>query len=232
MITFEPPELKDEFIRTIRALHDFGEITLNDCPDWHDDDFNFEEADDDTIERNSTFAFDVGADGSPEFTVAELIELAAELPRSKTVDRLYYEAPTRAYLRVEARNEAAYQFVNHLDAYPIPTHRRFETTFENMKFALVNGFTPFAIHMFKDGEYDSDTYPTYHDSDLFVELRYPGGTTTQAWRALVPSFLFELDEQTGLAFGQAPRGAYSDIWPADYDETTYLQKLKQSHVGC
>lgn len=226
MITFDPPELKDEFARTVRALYDFAEITFKDCPDWHSDDFSFDEDPDDTvITADSVFSFEVGADDDPEFTVAELIELAKELPRSRLVDLRYYVGPSRAYVRIEPKSDAAYQFVNHLQTYDPPIRRRFATSLGEMTLALVNGFTPFAILLFKDGEYESDSYPTFHGDDLFIEVAFPAGTTDETWLAAVPAFLFELDEQTALAFGPAPRGAYADMWPEEYDEDTYLERL-------
>lgn len=78
--------------------------------------------------------------------------------------------------------------------------------------------------MRKLGEYDSDTHPTFHDSDLFVEANFPAGTKDEAWGALVPAFLFELDEQTGWPSRQrpAPRPLYQDLWPEEYDENEYI----------
>jgi len=227
MITFDPPELRDDFIKTIRVFRDFAKITFDDCPGWHNDDFNYDgDPDDETIVTcDSVFGFDVGTSENIELPVPELIKLAKEFPLSKAIDRLYYVAPTRAYVRIEPENEGAYQFVNHINTHGAKNSRRFEYISGDVIFALVNGFTPFALHMFKDGEYDDDIYPTYHDSDLFIEVRYPPGTTMDAWRTLVPAFLFELDEQTGLAFAQTPRPAYAGIWPGEYDKETYLNKL-------
>jgi hypothetical protein len=226
MVTFEPPEVKDDFIKAIKVLYDFKEIELEDCVGWHEDTFKFEDLTDDTIiTRDSVFSFYAGADDHPEFTVAELIALADELPRSKVVDLLYYVSPSRVYVRVDAKNEAAYQLVNHIMMYGTPSDRRFETTYGDVTVALVNGFTPFAIHLMVDGEYESDTYPTYHDNDLFVEVLYPVGTHENVWRPLVPAYLFELHEQTGLALSQEPRGAYAELWPEEYDQEAYFQKL-------
>jgi hypothetical protein len=224
-ITFSPEVLKDEFIAAVRALNDFAEITLNEWEEIHEEGFDFDDPDADLeVTLETKFEFDVGANGYAEASVAELISLARELPKSKVVDHQVYVAPMRAFVRVEAANERATQFVAHLEQYRV-SPRRFVISSGGFTLALVNGYTPFAIHMMKLGEYDSETYPTFHDYDLFVELNFPAGTKDEAWRALVPAFLFEIDEQTGMAFASARRPLYEDLWPEEYDENEYIEKL-------
>jgi len=226
MINFEPSSLKDPFIAAVRALHAFAEIILDEWEYMHEPDFDFDDDDVElTVTPETVFSFSVGADESVDATVSELLALADELPESKVVDHLMYIGPTRAYVRVEPTNTAAYRLVNHLMQYPSPTARRFEVTAGDCTFALVNGYTPFAIHMLEQGEYDRDAFPTYHDHDLFIEARYPPGTKDDAWRELLPAFLFEVNERTGMAFAPTPRPEYAEIWPEEYDADQYLPQL-------
>jgi len=226
MISFEPSSLKDPFIAAIRALHAFAEITFDEWEHIHEDDFDFDNDDLElTVTPETVFSFSVGADGSVDATVTELLALADELPKSKLVGHVIYIGPTRAYVRVDSTNGAAHRLVNHLMQYASPTPRRFEVTAGDVTLAMVNGYTPFAIHMLKEGEYDRDTYPTYHDHDLFIEARYPAGTREDAWRILVPAFLFEVNERTGMAFTPTPRPEYAEIWPEEYDAEQYLPQL-------
>lgn len=225
MITFDPASLKDEFIAALRALHDFAEIILDDWEHMHEEDFDFADTQDLTVTLTSEFEFGVGADGSARGTVADIIALSKELPKSKVVDHKVYVSETRALIRVEPTNEAGQQLANHLDQHRASTSRRFETSFGDVRVALVNGYTPFAIHMMKLGEYDRDTYPTFHDYDLFIEMTFPAGTKEEVWQPLVPAFLFEVDDQAGMAFSPARRATYDELWPEEYDEEAYLREL-------
>lgn len=226
MITFDPPSLKDRFVAAVRALYKFAEITLVEYEDIYKDDFNFEDDELDlALTSETVFEFHVGADQNVEASVADLIALADELPKSELVDHLMCVGPTRAFVRIEPTNEAAYRLVNHLMTFVAPTPRRFEIASGDITLALVNGYTPFAIHMMKLGEYDDDAYPTYHDNDLFVEVRYPLGTREESWRPLLPAFLFEVNEQTGMAFSPTRRAPYAELWPQEYDADHYLEHL-------
>jgi hypothetical protein len=229
-ITFEPPTLKTEFVAAIRALHDFAEITLSEWAQMHESDFDFEDTLDLVIAPNTLFEFDVGGRDLAEASVAELISLADELPKSKVVDHKMYIAPSRAFVHVEATNDAASQLVGHIEIYGAETTRRFESSAGDITFALVNGYTPFAIQMMKLGEYHHDEYPTFHKCDMFIEVCYPTGTKETVWLPLLPSFLFELDERTGMAFSPARRGTYEELWPDEYDAENYLKHLGERRL--
>src|SRR3569623_951236 len=226
MITFDPPELKDEFIAAIRVLYKFAEITLSDWEHIHEEDFDFEDTLDVVVTNFTEFTFHAGADSTETLTCRELIDLATELPGSKVIDNQLYVSATRAYVRIEAANEAATQFEQHVYTYGTSTPRLFETTAGDVRLALVHGYTPFALHILKEGEYDSDTYPTYHENELFIEVRYPSGTKDNAWRPLIPALLFEVAEQTGMAFAQARRGTLAELWPAEYGQESYVEKFR------
>jgi len=227
MISFKPRKLKTELLAALRSLHEFAEIELD---EWrmHEPDFDFENAKDLVVTPDSEFSFYLGADEYPSLRVHELLSLARELPQSKLIDNMYYVAPTRSYIRLAAANEAASRFFYHVDQYGTETSRRLETTYENLKFVLVNGFTPFAIHVYKLGDYERDVYPPYNRSDFFLEVTYPAGTTENVWRPLVPAYLFELEQMTGIGFSPESRLSYEDLWPEGYDEEgsdVYLTSL-------
>jgi hypothetical protein len=226
MMSFQPKKLKSEFVSAVRTLNKFAEIVLDEWPELHEPDFNFDDTKDLIVTPDSVFSLYVGAHSRPSLKVRELISLADELTQSKLIDNASYVAPSRAYVRLGTANEAANKLLYHIDHYGAKTSRRFETTCGQLTFALVNGFTPFAIHIFKGGYYDSDTYPAFDDADFFLEVRYPTGTAEDLWRPLIPAYLFELEQLTGIGFTPVPR--LEDSWPDDYDEESsdaYLTSL-------
>jgi hypothetical protein len=229
MTRFVPASLKAPIVNAARVFYEFAEIEFDEYLNLHEADLDLDNDGEDTeITEDSEFTFYPGSQDAVSFKALELIALADELPKSKVLNNTEYIAPTRAFVRVVPSTEAASAFLAHvvIEGEKGGT-RAFEHEDDGIRFALVQGFTPFALHVLREGDYEEDYYPAVGGDELFVEVRYGVGTPEAAWRDRLHAYLFEIEQQTEMGFLPTPRTPLGKQ-PFDDDDIAHYAELSRS----
>jgi hypothetical protein len=234
MTRFIPPSLKQPLVNAARVLYDFAEIEFEEYLNLHEADLDLDTDGEDTeITEDSEFTFHPGSDDAVSLRARDVIALAEEIPKSRLLNNLEYIAPTRAFVRVAPSTHAASAFAAHIAYAGERTDvaiRAFQHSQHEITFALVDGFTPFALHVLHEGDYEEDYYPAVAPDELFIEVTYPEGTPEATWRELCPAYLFEIEQQTEMGFLPTPRTPLGKE-PFDYDETReYVELTRRARL--
>jgi hypothetical protein len=225
MLKFEPEKLIEDMKHAISILKGCN----CELGDWYDltiPDFNPSEYDDEIITYNTEINLWLPeADDSPAVTIGELIELSYELESAEIENNTRYISSKRILQLVEPVENTQMAILGLEGSWP--NCRLFEQSIEiegtKIKIGIVNGFTPFAILLAKNGDY-GDIWPVFHEEDYFVEIEFDGKQDPKKINSIMESYLFELNSSSGLIFRPHVRPVYDDAF--DYeDQQNKAQRL-------
>lgn len=227
MLKFEPEKLMEDMKHAIPIIEGYN----CELADWYDltiTDFNPSEYDDEIITYDTEINLWLPeSDDSPTVTIKELIELSCELESAKIENNTRYISNKRILQLVEPVENTQMAILGLEGSWP--NCRLFEQAIEiegtKIKVGIVNGFTPFAFLLAKNGDY-GDFWPVFHEEDYFVEIEFDGKHDPENIKNILESYLFELNASSGLIFRPHVRPIYDDAF--DYeDQQNKAQRLNE-----